>query len=112
MSEREEKLARLRVAVTTGRLPRDLGAWVLRQLEPLDRDARDDALRAAAACVGGSRWQQARAIAELVTTIRTLPGYMYFVFGEGTPARHVQDALRLDPETPDSIRQMLRILVD
>lgn len=54
-----EQLARVRAAVDTGRLPPDLGQWVLKQLVErsgaVDRiELRDRLIRAAAALLSGS----------------------------------------------------------
>ena len=58
------QVARLRVAVETGRLPRDLGDWLLAELSPAAarRQERDVCLRAAAQWVRGGPWARARAL--------------------------------------------------
>lgn len=102
-----DQLARLRVAVETGRLPRDLGEWVLRRLAVRDRRRRDAALRAAAERIGGSRWRQACELARLVRELRDDPDADVH---PDDAAELVRDALDADPETPTSIRHMLRLL--
>ncbi|HEX6996162.1 MAG TPA: hypothetical protein VF339_18680 [Gammaproteobacteria bacterium] len=102
-----EQLARLRVAVETGRLPRDLGEWLLRRLVVRDRRRRDAALRAAAAEIGGSRWRRACELARLVRELRDDPDADVY---PNDAAELVRDALEADPDTPASIRHMLRIL--
>lgn len=60
-----EQISRLRVAAAVGTLPRDLGEWVLAQLEAIAPAAarleeRDALLRGAVAGLSGSRWARAR----------------------------------------------------
>lgn len=62
-----EQFARLEVATVSGRLPRDLGEWLVRRLaDELAADERrrerDELLRRAADLVGGSLVQQITAI--------------------------------------------------
>lgn len=114
-----EQLARLRVAVATGHLPADVGEWTLGRIETLERRLprhaeRDRHLRNAAAVLvpGGSRWAKARAVQEQLLRFRTMAAA-----GRGAEPGfgvtwHAWAALRVDPETPASIRQLLRILGD
>jgi hypothetical protein len=62
-----EQLARFCVAVTTGRLPRDVGHWALERLQGLGlsrdvRARRNALLRAASLKLHGTRWRKARRI--------------------------------------------------
>ncbi|HEX6993734.1 MAG TPA: hypothetical protein VF339_06260 [Gammaproteobacteria bacterium] len=102
-----DQLARLRVAVETGRLPRDLGEWLLRRLAVRDRRRRDAALRAAAERIGGSRWRRA---CELARLVRELRDDHEANVQPPDAAELVRAALEADPDTPASIRHMLRLL--
>lgn len=105
-----DQLARLRVAVATGRLPADLGAWVLRELAARAaaaerRELRDRLLVEAAHALlpDGSTWARAHALrAELAALDRR---------AELDGARRLlAAALEVDPEMPRSVRQLCRIL--
>jgi hypothetical protein len=106
-----EQLARLRVAVATGRLPNDLGRWVLTQLVGLAPDGerialRNQLLREAAALLPGSTWSRARQLqAELVGMARRrrVASQLRALLAE---------VLELDPDCPRSLRQLLRVLGD
>lgn len=109
-----DQLARLRVAVATGKLPPDLGRWLLGQFDATSRHPRgrrDDLLRQAAARIHGSDWSKAREIHELLLMFREYPGLAKSAwYHESNPAHWVQKAHRTDPWKPGSLRQVLRIL--
>jgi hypothetical protein len=112
MSPREEQLKRLRVAMVTGRLPHDLAAWILEQLQPPAgrRAHRVQELRRAAAAIGGSRKTIARELAQIVQTFDELPGLVAVAwYPEGTPERIVQQLMRAGV-VPRSTRQFLRLI--
>lgn len=100
----EDELARLRVAVETGHLPRDLGLLALRELTPSAerRRRRDVLIRRAAASMDGSRWARARRIHESLSRLRANPD-----MAEHEP---LAEAFHLDPATPASVRHLLDIL--
>lgn len=108
-------LARLKVAVETGRLPRDVGAWVLGVVEDnlpatSRRMVRDRHLRAAANLVSGTAWAKARRLEQEILSLR---GRRPHRPSRGIGARvtmHVRAAIQIDPETPTSVRQLLRIV--
>jgi hypothetical protein len=110
---RDEQLARLRVACISGRLPPDLGVWLLEQLEEpaKRRHARAHELRRAAAATGKeSRKQRASELAQIVKTFEELPGLVIAGwFEDGTPERIIQTLMRQGP-VPRSKRQLLRII--
>jgi hypothetical protein len=103
-----EQLARLRAALDTGRLPADLGRWLLDQL--VDRAAADERIelrnaliRRAAALLPGSTWSRAVQLRdELARLTRS--------HGELDPVRALlAEAVALHP-CPASVRQIFTIL--
>lgn len=107
-----EQLARLRVAAQVGKLPADLGAWLLAELEAIAPVAarleeRDALLRGAVEGLSGSRWARARRLRSEILALgsgRTRPA-------EDDPVRAaVRRALAVDPGCPRSLRQLLRVL--
>lgn len=106
-----DQLARMRVAVSTGCLPDDLGRWALATLAELGPDterivARDALLCEAAALLPGSTWAKARALrAEILATDRRRGA-------AGEIRDLVAAALDIDPGCPRSLRQLLRIVGD
>lgn len=111
-----EFLARLRVAAVTGRLPEDVGRWavdVCQEHLPATarRAARDRCLRTAANLLSGSLWAKAcRLKAEILIAHGWQTRRARVRPHEATVASHVAQALQLDPATPASVRQLLRIL--
>lgn len=108
-------LARLRVATITGRLPAEVGRWALDVIEEhlpaLELTAaRNRHLRAAADLVSGTAWAKAsRLRAEIIAT-RSRNGSREPA--PGTVEHHVHEAVRIDPETPTSLRHLLRVVTD
>jgi hypothetical protein len=104
-----DQLARLRVAIETGRLPADLGQWALGELAAAAprcerRRRRDELLRQAAALLPGSRWARARALAaELRALPRRQPPLMPL-------AQLLAAAVELDPRCPTSPRRLWEAL--
>lgn len=105
-------ISRLKVSVATGRIPRDVGEWALLQLSEIAPVAarleeRDGLLRGAVSGLSGSRWAKARRLQREIVAAssgRTRPV-------EDDPVRAaVRRALALDPGTPRSVRQLLRVL--
>ena len=111
-----EQLARFRVAIATGRLPRDLGDWALARLteslSAADRMRRRNALlREAAARIDGSLWAKARAVHELLECFRTYPALVGCAwYPPGSPEQLVQEAMRIDATAPTSLRHLINIL--
>jgi hypothetical protein len=111
-----EQIARLRVAIATGRLPPDLGAWTLARvvetLEAAERRAQRNALlRAAGDCLGGSRYARAVEVLDIIREFDRAPGLLKAGwFHEETPHALVQAALRLHPKLPRTRRYLLHIL--
>lgn len=111
MSWYAQQLSRLRVAVETGHLPRDLGEWALDELDALGPaaeriEARNALLREAAALVDGSLWAKAT---RLEASIRLVTrGHR----PDTEIGRLVASALETAPShrRPPSFRQLLRIL--
>jgi len=105
-----DQLARLRVAVVTGTLPADLGAWALAELvanaDPTERRGLRDRLLAEAArelLPDGSTWARAVALRDEINSIERR--------GTLNPARRlISTALDLDPNAPRSVRQLHTIL--
>ena len=108
-----ENLARLRVAAATGTIPLEVAQWAaeeLAELEPVGErlEGRNALLREAVAGLSGSTWSKACRLQEEVRAARSCR--------RGLPAAAdpvrlaVVRALELDPGTPDSVRQLLRIL--
>lgn len=114
MGDFRRQLARLRVAATTGRLPGDLGAWAVEELEELEPvaervDERNRLLRMAADLVTGTTWSKARRLeAELERQaggrLRTRSADLDGV------GDLVARALDVDPGLQLSHRQLRRIL--
>ena len=104
------QLARLRVAIETGRLPSDLGRWALERLTEFasaaDRaELRNALIRQAAELCEGSTWAKAHQLqAELVAAKRQSLG--------GEIRELLAEALEIDPACPCSVRQLTRILGD
>lgn len=102
----DDDLARLRVAIETGYLPRDLGIWALRRLTPsADRRRRRDAyLRTAASRLTGSRWSRAVEIHAMLGRLRAEPGVAGYLDTD------ISEAFTIDPEAPRSLRHILAII--
>jgi hypothetical protein len=115
MGEHLPQLARLRAAVATGQLPRDLGVWVLdlvEELEPVAErvERRNRLLRAAAGRLSGSRWARA---GRLEAEVEALDGprlSMRAVEADDGVRELVARALEADPGMPRSRRQLFRLL--
>jgi hypothetical protein len=109
-------LARLRVATVTGRLPEDVGRWAVDAIAehlpgPARRMARDRCLRTAAALLSGSVWAKAcRLKAEILIARGYQSRRARLRVQQSTVPHHVTQALAIDPATPASVRQLLRIL--
>lgn len=105
-----EQLARLRVAIATGSLPRDVGVWALRRLLTAAerRSARNELLREAARCVDGSSWRKAHTLHRIAASTHRSPAPML----SDAPSRYVSAALELDPGAQLSVRQLLRLIGD
>ena len=109
-------LARLRVAVDTGRLPRDVGEWAVEVCQEhlpatQRRMVRDRLLRQAANLVTGSSWAKARYLQKAILEARGLRSHhARFLPRAVSVGYFVERALRVDPETPASVRQVLRIV--
>lgn len=114
MGEHAEQLARLRTAVATGNLPRDLGLWaldLLGELEPAAEriERRNALLRAAAARLSGSRWAKARRLEAEIAGASSRPLRTRSAGADGVRDL-VVEALRADPALPRSHRHLRRIL--
>jgi hypothetical protein len=111
-----EFLARLRVATVTGKLPEDVGRWAVETLTEMlpataRRMARDRHLRTACAMLSGSPWSKARRLEQEIRAVRGQRAPRARVRPqEATVAFHVRQALALDPETPVSMRHLLRVV--
>lgn len=114
-----EQLARFRVAVASGHLPRDLGAWALQQLDPARSDIaqrrgeRDELLREAARRLrrdNSSRWAAAKVIDAWLGELRQSPGLIKAWQPDSSPQACVRDAFILDRERPGTLRQLLNII--
>lgn len=109
-------LARLRVAVETGRLPPDVGRWAVEAIEEhlpatARRMARDRYLRTAAAMLSGSAWSKARRLEREILAARGLrPRQPRSRPREATVAYHIRQAVLIDPDTPTSMRHLLRVV--
>ena len=106
-----DQLARLRVAVATGNLPADLGAWVVAELaaraDAAERRELRDRLLAEAArelVPDGSTWARAGALQAELAAIDRRSGEL------DTARQLVAAALEVDPATPRSVRQLFAIL--
>jgi hypothetical protein len=98
----EEQRARFRVALATGRLPRDLGEWALAKLTPASerRAVRDAHLMEAARYLPfGGPWRKARLLE--VALRGPTPS---FTLGWHLARAQASDAC------PRSLRQLLRVL--
>lgn len=108
-------LARLRVAGETGRLPPDVAAWAIQVCtEHLPatarRMARDRHLRAAALLVSGTTWAKARRLEQEILALRGRRPHRPARGIGATVTARVRQALVIDPETPSSMRHLLRIV--
>lgn len=106
-----DQLARLRVAVETGNLPSDLGAWVVAELSARARgterrELRDQLLATAARLLlpDGSTWARAGALQTEITSLDRRAGALSIA------RQLVAEALEVDPGTPRSHRQLHTIL--
>lgn len=114
MGEHVQQLARLRTAVATGTLPRDLGMWALALIEDLEPAAerverRNALLRAAAGRVSGSRWARAKRLERELAALGTHPRLRDRAADDGVRDL-VALALEADPGAPRSGRQLFRLL--
>ena len=111
-----DQVARLRVCVSTGQLPSDLGRWTLAVLTDLLPDAeriamRNHHLRAAADLVSGSIEAKARRVSqEALVLKRRLCLHGLSEPQLSTVRGCVLAALQIDRHTPMSVRQIRRIL--
>lgn len=113
MSRFGENLARLRVAAATGTLDPDLGQWAVRAIIEFAPavarvGARNHLLREAAAHLSGSTRAKARRIVDEIARARrqTIP-----VHSDADPvSRLVAEAMKVDPNTPTSWRQIFSIV--
>jgi hypothetical protein len=111
-----EFLARLKVAVVTGTLPEDVGRWAVEAItETLPatarRMARDRHLRTAVSLLTGSAWSKARRLEQEIRAVRGQRAPRARVRPqEATVSWHVRQALAIDPETPASMRHLLRVV--
>ena len=106
-----DQLARLRVAIATGNLPADLGAWAIAELAARAdgaerRGLRDQLLADAAHALlpDGSTWARAGALQAELAAVDRRAGDL------GDARRLIAAALELDPGTPRSVRQLFAIL--
>jgi hypothetical protein len=114
MSSDLQFLKRLRVAAACGRLPPDVGHWVVRLAESTiarreRRALRDSYLRAAADQIHGSLHRKCVALAELVARYRSVSAAV----GNPDPGSceyWVRMALLVDARAPVSIKQLSRII--
>ena len=109
-----EQLARLRVARATGVLPPDLGDWVLDRVT-VSRTARRrevaGLLRRAAALIPGTSWAKARALQHQIRAVRAAPEtFAPCELPLDTAPGLVLLAVRIAPDCPTSVRQLLRII--
>lgn len=116
MGEFTSQLARLRVAAASGRLPPDLGAWLVAELEAVAPAAerveeRNALLRAAAARMSGSRWAKARRLEREIQACAARLRERSALADDGV-RELVHQALEIDPDLPRSIRQIFRVLAD
>ena len=118
MGEHLDQLARLRTAVATGQLPRDLGVWVLDLVEELEPAAerlerRNELLRAAAGRMSGSRWAKAGRLERELQELVAGPRLLARSAGPAVEVRElVAKALEICGETPRSRRQLFRLLLE
>jgi hypothetical protein len=108
----DEQLARLRVAIATGRLPADLGEWILSRMQSAGarRAHRVKELRRAAEAMQTSRKAAARELAEIVSCFEEYPGLVAVAwYPDGSPERIVQQLMRAGT-LPRSMRNMQRLL--
>jgi hypothetical protein len=106
-----DQLARLRVAAATGKLPADLGAWVLAELAARAdaaerRQLRDRLLVEAARALlpDGSTWARAVAVQRELTALDRRAGDL------DAAQQLVAAAVEVDPATPRGVRQLFTIL--
>jgi hypothetical protein len=108
-----DQLARLRVALATGHLVRDLGLWTIEQIEVGmygRQEVRTRYLLAAADLIGGSRWHRARELERIIGELRSGSTQQDLELAQDTPHGLALRAVRVDPECPGSVRHLLRIL--
>jgi hypothetical protein len=111
-----EFLSRLKVATVTGKLPEDVGRWAVETITEMlpataRRMARDRHLRTAVNMLSGSPWSKARRLEQEIRAARGLrAGRARVRPQEATVAFHVRQALAIDPETPASLRHLLRVV--
>lgn len=103
------QIARLRVACDTGRLPADLGQWLLTELLESGsrrsvRGLRNLFLCMAAEHLEGSRKERATLIRSEIVSLSRRRGKLT------TVQELLRDALEIDPSCPYSVRQIMRIL--
>lgn len=113
--ELDEQLARFRVAIASGHLPRDLGEWALRTIEQTlsaaeRRARRNELLRVAAARLDGSLWCRASTLHEWLLDLRRWPGLARAWQPTQSPQHFLCAAWQLDRDQPGTLRQLLRIL--
>lgn len=102
-----DQMARFRVAVDTGRLPSDLGRWVLEELARVPERARrfarrDRILREAASLVGGSKRSRAERLEAEFSNLDREPVTEL--------ERLVRQAWIANGQRPIGLRQLMRIL--
>jgi hypothetical protein len=107
-----ENLARLRVAVVTGKVPGDLARWALDTIAELAPAAervetRNVLLRAAAARLSGSRWARAKRLEQEIGALAVSPRLRERATDDGV-RELVAHALEMAP-APE-FRQLLRLL--
>jgi hypothetical protein len=111
-----EFLSRLKVATVTGNLPEDVGRWAVEIITDTlpataRRMARDRHLRTACNMLSGSPWSKARRLEQEIRAVRGERAPRARVRSrEATVAWHVRQALAIDPETPVSMRHLLRVV--
>jgi hypothetical protein len=108
----DDQLARLRVAIATGRLPQDLGSWILEQLQPpaARRAHCVREIQRAAVATGKSRKGAAHELAEIVRRFERYPGLVAVAwYPEDSPERIVQMLMRVGrvPRTPRHLRRLI-----
>lgn len=109
-----DNLARLRLAATTGQLPRDLALWALERIEPAisrtDRvRRRDRALRLASYHLVGTRTGIAKELERLIAAAAARDGATLEEVPCGLQLA-LRQALEADRNCPRSWRHLARIL--
>jgi hypothetical protein len=111
-----DNLVRLRVAVATGTLPRDLGQWALERAQKSigAQQARYvwvPILRTAASLLEGSTRSRAKELAACASEFKRYPDLVFTaVYTSNDYRHHVQAAMRIDPELPSGWRQLARLI--